>query len=244
MRTVSWVGRSVFVCALLLAPALASAQPVPCQATDGKGLAACVNDAYPDRLKPTTTLKERTDNATFLRNRLIETARCAKFDVGLNLKRGGPAISVDFIAWNHPKGHVQGVDIIGGWDDIKRTIKVGWNDSYGPPNFGFPSFKAYGPVSCLGQPQPDPVPPAPPAPDNALALRVAVLERLVDVLNGSIAALMTRIDELTVKSAEAEAFDNKLQTGQEMLQQRMHVIESRPIPTGCSVQFGLRCRLE
>jgi hypothetical protein len=246
MRTISWVGRSVFVCSLLLAPALASAQPAPCKATDGKGVAACVNEAFPDRLKPTATLKERTDNAVFLRNRLIETARCAKLDVGLNLKRGGPSISVDFIAWKHPKGHTQGVDVIGGWDDIKKPIKVGWHDSYGPPNFGHPTFKAYGAVSCLGQPDPEPVPP--PVDDfNAkqeieklrfdIAQLVLSLQNTskhftssLDVLREELKALHT-----TVAVVEAQVLG---------YEERITVIESKPLPSGCSVQFGLRCRLQ
>ena len=77
---------------------------------------------------------------------MIEQAKCRGLDVGLNLKRGGPEISVDFIAWRR-SGHTEGVDVISGWDDTKRRLSLSWH-TYGPPNYGHPYYKNYGPVSC------------------------------------------------------------------------------------------------
>jgi hypothetical protein len=127
---------------LLACATPAAAQPAPCTAKDGKGITTCVEQRYPERLVANVTLDVRTANAEFLRNRVIETARCAGLDVGLNLKRGGPSISIDFVAWKN--GTVlEGVDIIGSWDDLSRRLSLGWH-RYGAPNYGFPTYKAYG----------------------------------------------------------------------------------------------------
>jgi hypothetical protein len=66
----------------------------------------CVMAAYPDKLRAGVSSSERLSNMEFLRNRVIETGICAGMDIGLNLKRGGPSISVDAIVWRH------------GYDDI------------------------------------------------------------------------------------------------------------------------------
>lgn len=226
--------RILILLLLLLTSSAVRTQPAPCAATTGSDIAKCVNAAYPERLKPTATLKERTENATFLRDRLIETARCAKLDVGLNLKRGGPSISVDFIAWKHPKGHTQGVDVIGGWDDIKKPIKVGWNDSYGPPNYGHPTFKAYGPVSCLIDPEPEPEPEPEPTPDPELLKKIAALELELDSHRQQLAAArkdiqdgQNRIHALQQTIADLEKQKADLKHQNDVLQNRLTHVTCR-----------------
>jgi hypothetical protein len=62
------------------------------------------------------------------------------------LKRGGPEISNDFIAWR-TGGHVEGVDIASAYDDTGSTLRLQWH-TYGPPDYGFPYFKAFGSANC------------------------------------------------------------------------------------------------
>jgi hypothetical protein len=50
-----------------------------------------------------------------MRNRVIETGICAGMDIGLNLKRSGPSISVDAIVWRH--GYDDIIDIGFAYDD-------------------------------------------------------------------------------------------------------------------------------
>jgi hypothetical protein len=64
-------------------------------------IAECVEKQYPSYLAAGVSLQTRTANMQFLRNRIIETAKCTGMDVGLNLKRGGPSISTDFLVWRH-----------------------------------------------------------------------------------------------------------------------------------------------
>ncbi len=233
-----FVGAYVLCLCVYFAP-LVNAQPAPCTATDGPGIAKCVQTAYPEKLKANVTLAQRTANASFLRDRVIETARCAMLDVGLNLKRGGPAISVDFIAWRN--GDItEGVDIIGGWDDLSRTLSLGWHRYSKAESYGFPTYKAYGPVSCLGQPEPTPVPEPTPTPAPTVDLQ-PILNAL-SVLQGELASLRAELAKTNARIAESEAFDNKLQSAQDAMQNTLVELKSRKIPSGCTVQF-LRCRL-
>jgi hypothetical protein len=244
IRRVAWA--YLLVLFIYRAP-LVNAQPAPCTAKDGSGIVACVAATYPEKLVAGISVDARVKNMQFLRDRIIETARCAGLDVGLNLKRGGPSISNDFIAWRN--GDVlEGVDIASGYDDATKPLKLMWHRYKKEESYGFPFYKAYGPVVCVGQPDPTPTPiPEPPAPSVSVQWVIDSIEALkvqVSGLNASIAALMARVDVLTVKSAEAEAFDNKLQSAQDALQGEVRELQSRQIPTGCAVQFGLRCRLQ
>ncbi len=82
----------------------------------------------------------------FLRDRIIETCKCKGMDVGLNLKRGGPSISTDFVVWRHD-GLTEGVDIGAGYDNTSKPLDLIWH-TYGPPNYGHPYYKDFGHVSC------------------------------------------------------------------------------------------------
>jgi hypothetical protein len=120
--------------------------PSICNSNDGDDIADCIEARYPQYLAANVSLSRREENTKFLRNKIIEHAKCRGLDVGLNLKRGGPEISVDFIAWRR-SGRTEGVDVVSGWDDTKRRLNLTWH-TYGPPNYGHPYYKDYGPVSC------------------------------------------------------------------------------------------------
>jgi len=127
-------------------PSPSPSNPSSCNSSDGQDIADCIESRYPQYLVANISLSRREENAKFLRNKIIEHAKCKGLDVGLNLKRGGPTISVDFIAWRK-SGRTEGVDVISGWDDTRRRLSLSWH-TYGPPNYGHPTYKAYGSASC------------------------------------------------------------------------------------------------
>jgi hypothetical protein len=120
--------------------------PNSCNSSSGDDIAECIEARYPGYLAAGVSLSQRVANMQFLRNRMIEHANCRGLDVGLNLKRGGPSISNDFVAWK-TNGRVQGVDIASSYDDTRKQLNLMWH-TYGPPNYGFPYYKDYGRVSC------------------------------------------------------------------------------------------------
>ena len=225
------------------------AQPAPCDATDGKGVIACVAARYPERLVAGVSLEQRQANMAFLRDRVIETARCAKIDVGLNCKRGNcNSISYDFIAWRNG-GRVEGVDIAAGYDDISVPLRLMWHTydrekpPNGPPNYGFPTYKPYGPVSCVIDPEPPPVPPTqPPVQSELDALKAeitaikAALVTFSDAFNNNATVLNTLKTEFENEQTNRKAVDDEHN-------KQLDVLKSRPIYSGCTVQFGIRCRL-
>jgi hypothetical protein len=119
--------------------------PGSCNSSAGKDIAECIEARYPAYLAARLSLDTRKRNMQFLRDRMIEHAKCQGLDVGQNLKRGGPEISNDFIAWK-TGGHVEGVDIASGYDDTSSRLNLMWH-TYGPPDYGFPTYKFY-PHTC------------------------------------------------------------------------------------------------
>ncbi len=81
--------------------------PGSCNSSAGKDIAECIEARYPAYLAARVSLDTRKRNMQFLRDRMIEHAKCRGLDVGQNLKRGGPEISNDFIAWK-TGGHLEG----------------------------------------------------------------------------------------------------------------------------------------
>lgn len=252
----TWLARGVFVCLLALTPALANAESVKCDAKDGKGVVACVEKAFPERLVAGVSLAVREENAKFLRDRVIETARCAMLDVGLNLKRGGPSISVDFVAWKNGN-QLEGVDIISGWDDTKKPLKLMWH-RYDPPNFGHPFFKAFGPVVCAGAGEPTPQPqpqPVPVDPNPELVKKIAALELELSFHRQQLEAarkdVMDQLDQihalqLVIAELERKQEALKQQAAEEahraaVLQNRLNNVTCRAAIFGirvpCSVQI-------
>jgi hypothetical protein len=85
-----------------------------------------VSAKYPRYLRAGVTQSQRKANIAFLRNRMIEAAICGGLDVGLNLKRGGPDISIDFVAERRGGttiGHDIGID----YDNTSRPLRLTWS---------------------------------------------------------------------------------------------------------------------
>jgi hypothetical protein len=121
--------------------------PSSCNSSEGSDIADCIESRYPSYLASGVSLSKRISNMEFLRNKMIEHGKCKGLDLGLNLKRGGPTISADFIVWRRPGKPDMGVDIGSAYDDTKRRLGLAWH-TYDPPNYGHPYYKAYGSASC------------------------------------------------------------------------------------------------
>jgi hypothetical protein len=78
----------------------------------------------------------------FLRDRIIEAGKCGGLDLGRNLKRGGPEISIDFLAWRRSDGEM-GVDLGFDYDNYGTTLVLYWGEA----GLGA-TYTPYGPVSC------------------------------------------------------------------------------------------------
>jgi hypothetical protein len=63
----------------------------------------------------------------FLRNRIIEAGICGGLDLGWNLKRGGPEISVDFIA-ERRGGLTYGYDIARDYENTRTKLQLAWQN--------------------------------------------------------------------------------------------------------------------
>lgn len=131
--------------------------PVPCGGNSGPSIIGCVAAAFPEKLAKTSTgdfsLERRWANMEFLRDRIIETARCKGLDLGRNFKRGGPEISRDFIVLRGSigkNGRDRGVDIASGYDAVSNHLKLTWQVFDEDKNWGHPFYQAYGPVDCSG----------------------------------------------------------------------------------------------
>ncbi len=79
----------------------------------------------------------------FLRDRMIEAGKCGGLDLGHNLKRGGPEISIDFLAWRRSDGDM-GVDIGVDYDNTSEPLRLAWNLAGISGTF----YKSYGGASC------------------------------------------------------------------------------------------------
>ena len=98
-----------------------------CASTSGPAIINCITAKYPDKLVPVSTVSQRQDNMRFLRDRIIEAGLCGGVTYGWNLKRGGPDLSIDVIAWKRPDGNM-GVDIGFDYDNIGTTLKLVWSE--------------------------------------------------------------------------------------------------------------------
>ncbi len=117
---------------------------VPCgppYPSDGEAIVNCVAKQYPEKLVAGVSQSQRVANMEFLRNRVIETGRCGGLDLALNLKRGVGPHSIDAIAWKHPNGFVDVVDIGAAYDDTSRPLNLQWSIVSGPAGYdGYPAF--------------------------------------------------------------------------------------------------------
>jgi hypothetical protein len=115
--------------------------PVSCASSNGDVIAQCVAGKYPERLAAGVSSGERRANMEFLRDRMIEAGLCGGMDLGWNLKRGGPEISVDFLVWRRGDGDV-GIDIGAAYDDTSQPLRLQWSEST------FPYYLAYPRPNC------------------------------------------------------------------------------------------------
>jgi len=101
-----------------------SCSPKP---TTGPAVIACVASRYPQKLVAGVSLSERQANMAFIRDRIIEVGLCGGMELGWNLKRGGPELSIDFIAWRQSGGDM-GVDIGFDYDNTSIPLQLSWNE--------------------------------------------------------------------------------------------------------------------
>ncbi len=107
-----------------------------CASNDGAAIVACISAKYPERLVAGVSLSERQDNMSFLRDRIIEAGLCGGLNLGWNLKRGGPSISIDFIT-EQTSGGVIGHDIAFDYDNTSTVLQLYWGGG------DFPFFAKY-----------------------------------------------------------------------------------------------------
>jgi hypothetical protein len=107
--------------------------------TTGSAVVKYVVDRYPEKLVAGVSLSQRQDNMAFIRDRMIEAGICGGMDLGLNLKRGGPEISIDFLV-HKVNGSDVGVDIGMDYDNTSIPLQVYWGA--GAPG---PYYKTYTP---------------------------------------------------------------------------------------------------
>ena len=98
-----------------------------CAANNGPAIIACISAKYPERLAGGVSSSQRVDNMSFLRDRIIEAGLCGGNTYGWNLKRGGPELSIDVIAWKRSDGNM-GVDIGFDYDNIGTTLRLVWSE--------------------------------------------------------------------------------------------------------------------
>jgi len=98
-----------------------------CALPTGPQIIACISQKYASKRAPVGSLSQRQDNMKFLRDRIIEAGKCAGRDYSWNLKRGGPELSIDVIAWKRPDGNM-GVDIGFDYDNIGSELKLVWGE--------------------------------------------------------------------------------------------------------------------
>ena len=127
--------------------ARARSNPASCNSSDGSDIADCIEARYPQYLAAGVSLVGAQANMEFLRDQMIEHGKCRGLDLGLNLKRGGPTISSDFIVWRRPGQAGYGRRHRFGYDDTSRRLGLSWH-TYDPPNYGHPFYKDYGSASC------------------------------------------------------------------------------------------------
>jgi len=108
-----------------------------CASKDGNSIIKCIGAKYPDRLAAGVSVTQRQANMAFLRDRIIEAGKCGGLDLGWNLKRGGPELSIDFIT-QRVNGAVDGIDIGFAYDDTSTPLRLAWGTGG-----AFPFYASY-----------------------------------------------------------------------------------------------------
>lgn len=96
-----------------------------CASSDGDYIVNCVAQKYASYRRAGVSSSQRRSNMEFLRNRIIEAGLCGGLDLGWNLKRGGPEISIDFLA-ERRGGAVLGHDIAFDYDNTSKELQLYW----------------------------------------------------------------------------------------------------------------------
>jgi hypothetical protein len=107
--------------------------------TTGEQILAFIESRYAAYLEPTSSLGERQANMAFVRDRMIEAGLCGGMDLGWNLKRGGPEISLDFLT-HRESGRVEGIDIGHDYDNYDKRLALTWATGE------YPAYLAYQPA--------------------------------------------------------------------------------------------------
>ena len=115
-----------------------------CASNNGPAIVNCIAAKYPQYLAAGVSLGQRQANMSFIRDRIIEAGKCGGLDLGQNLKRGGPDLSIDFLAWRQAGGDM-GVDIAFDYDNTSEPLRLQWSES----GFGA-TYKPYAVGSCSG----------------------------------------------------------------------------------------------
>jgi hypothetical protein len=127
-----WSSTASFVTSAA-APAPDPPAPAPggnggsCASRDGDFIVACISNKYPNYLRAGVSSSRRRSNMEFLRDRIIEAGICGGLDLGWNLKRGGPEISIDFIA-ERRGGLTYGYDIARDYDNTSTRLQLAWQN--------------------------------------------------------------------------------------------------------------------
>ncbi len=112
---------------------------------NGAEVIAWAERNYPSYLAGGVSGQERRHNMEFLRDRMIEAGLCGGMQLGWNMKRGGPEVSVDFLT-ELVNGRWNGIDIATDYDNASQRLRLGWHDT-GPDNHIF--YRQYpGPLPC------------------------------------------------------------------------------------------------
>lgn len=115
-----------------------------CASNNGPAIVNCIAAKYPEYLVAGVSLGQRQANMSFIRDRIIEAGKCGGLDLGQNLKRGGPELSIDFLAWRQAGGDM-GVDIAFDYDNTSQPLRLQWSEA----GFGA-TYKAFPVGSCSG----------------------------------------------------------------------------------------------
>ncbi len=146
--TSTWAPTQTFRSPIVAAPGPAPGpSPGPgnggsCASSNGAAIISCIAAKYPQYLVAGISLGQRQANMSFLRDRIIEAGKCGGLDLGQNLKRGGPDLSIDFLAWRQSGGDM-GVDLAFDYDNTSTTLRLQWSEA----GFGA-TYKAFPAAPC------------------------------------------------------------------------------------------------
>jgi hypothetical protein len=128
--TTDWSATQVFRTSASPAPGPAPGGPAPggggsCASRDGQFIVHCVAEKYSEYRRAGVSSDRRRANMEFLRDRIIEAGVCGGLQLGWNLKRGGPELSIDFIAERRGNQTI-GYDIAFDYDNTSTVLQLQW----------------------------------------------------------------------------------------------------------------------